>query len=64
MTDQVELYLMGKEYPFARVASSFQPQEGEYVNLLGTTWRVVGRSFTIDDGQARMRCILIVRKAR
>jgi hypothetical protein len=66
MTDRIEIYRTSSQVPFASVASSFQPQKGDLVYVLGATWKVVGLSFAIDDlgDRARMRCNLIVRKAR
>lgn len=49
-----------------RADSSFAPMEGELINISRTTYRIVGRSFTIDHAddpfERQVRCNIIVEK--
>lgn len=62
MEDVVEIWI--GESIIHRQKSSFAPMEGELLNMRGITYRVIGRSFTIDQADnprlAQMRCNLIV----
>ncbi len=66
MNDTVEFYEDGHQRPFLIVNSSFQPNDDDLVNIKKQTWKVIGRSFTVDyadDFQNRkMRCVVIVEK--
>lgn len=67
MSDKLELYFEGKTHPFLTIASSFQPNDGDLINVKGVTYVVLGRSFTIDyAGQAHesVRCNCIVKKQK
>jgi hypothetical protein len=67
MTDTVEFYRDKSAYPFLTIESSFAPVKGDLVNIIGQTWKVLGRSFTVDHGddpmRRAMRCNVIVRAA-
>lgn len=61
---RVEFYKEGVQQPFCGVAAGFQPEEGDLVSIKGETWKVVGRSFSVDyagTANAEMRCNVIVR---
>lgn len=49
-----------------RVDSSFAPMEGELINIKKVTYRVVGRSFTVDHAddvfERQVRCNIIVER--
>ena len=63
-TDRVEFYLDKSLNPMMIHDGSFQPEEGDLINILGTTYQVIGRSFTIDRAGSRdavMRCNVILR---
>ncbi len=67
MSDRVEFYLDKKAQPFCSVASSFQPNDGDLVNIKKVTYVVLGRSFTVDTdgfGLTKMRCNVIVEKVK
>ena len=67
MTDTVEFYREDSYYPFASVDSSFAPNEGDLISIIGETWEVIGRSFSVDNANdprcKAMRCNVIVRAA-
>lgn len=66
MSDRLEFFEVGSASPFLWMESSFQPSEGDLVNILGKTWEVVGRSFSADYADKthrQMRCNVIVRPA-
>lgn len=63
LKNRVEIYRNKSQTPFAAVDSEFQPNDGDLINIQGVTWKVLGRSFTIDDSggpMQRMRCNVIV----
>ncbi|CAB4151308.1 hypothetical protein UFOVP938_36 [uncultured Caudovirales phage] len=65
MNESIEFYLEKHAAPFLVVAASFQPNEGDLINIKKETWKVIGRSFTIDHSllpSRTMRCVLIVKK--
>lgn len=64
MRNCVEFYLGTNAYPFCTVEAEFQPNEGELINIKGCTYRVLGRSFTVDnaDSVRSMRCNVIVKR--
>lgn len=62
MADKLELYFDGKVHPFFTVESSFQPNDDDLINIKGITYKVLGRSFTVDraghaDVSVRCNCI-------
>ena len=64
-SDRIEFYLDGKENPFCIVRSAFQPNDGDLVNIRGITYKVIGRSFTVDragEHDQSARCNVIVEK--
>lgn len=63
-TAYVEFYHIGKQHPFYVVAAAFQPNDGDLVNILKVTYKVVGRSFTVDSPSTgcTMRCNVILEK--
>lgn len=67
MNDKVEFYLGKSHQPFLTLESSFQPEEGDYVNIQKETYLVTDRSFTVDHADSpqlrQMRCNVIVKKA-
>lgn len=64
----IELYRSGVQTPFMRLREcSFQPNEGELINIERVTYEIVGRSFTVDYAGTKnqeMRLNLIVREAQ
>ena len=63
MKDSIEFYLNDSLRPFLIINSSFQPEEGDLVNINNITYKVIGRSFTIDYSETpgrAIRCNLIV----
>lgn len=67
MSDKIEFYLGEKKQPFVTLFSSFQPNDGDLVNIKGVTYVVLGRSFTVDHAGQRdesIRCNVIVKKQR
>lgn len=63
--DVVEIWL--GDTTLLRFQSSFAPEEGELINISKKTYRVVGRSFTIDHSddpfELQARCNVIVEPA-
>jgi len=68
MPDKLEFYLEDKQMPFLTLDSSFQPNDGDLVNIKGVTYEVLGRSFTVDHAdkmaERSIRCNVIVKKQR
>lgn len=67
MKDSVEFYLGANPHPFVAVQASFQPNDGDLVNIKGQTYKVLGRSFCVDYSgtpNAVMRCVVIVEERR
>jgi hypothetical protein len=66
MGDSMEFYLPHEQSPFLRIGSSFQPNDGDLINIRGQTYKVLGRSFTVDYAdsplQRGVRCNVIVQK--
>jgi hypothetical protein len=65
MTDKLEFYFEDKQHPFLTLDSSFQPNDGDLVNIVGVTYEVLGRSFSVDHSatsERSIRCNVIVRK--
>jgi hypothetical protein len=64
-SDRLEIWV-GKALMLA-IDSSFAPLEGELINIKRVTYRVVGRSFTIDQAddsfERQVRCNVIVEPA-
>jgi hypothetical protein len=65
--NKVEFYLGASSYqPFCVVDAEFQPSGGDFVNISGVTYKVTGRSFTVDQADSfterSMRCNVIVEK--
>jgi hypothetical protein len=63
-TDTIEFYEEPSKRPFLIIDSSFQPADGDLVNIEGKTWLVLGRSFTVDYAGKEtqsVRCNVIVR---
>ena len=61
--DTVEFYFADRRHPFLVIDSSFSPDEGELISIKGKTYKVLGRSFSVDQSDTsmrRMRCNLIV----
>lgn len=60
--DVIEMWV--GERTLLRVNSSFAPSEGELINIQKRTYRVVGRSFTVDHAddpfQTQVRCNVIL----
>jgi hypothetical protein len=60
--DIIEIWL--GDQVLLRLNSSFAPMEGELINIKKTTYRVVGRSFSVDHSDdpflSQARCNLIV----
>lgn len=66
MSDCLEFFKVGVKTPFLRIDSAFQPNDGDLVSILGKTWVVVGRSFSVDYADKlhrSIRCNVIVRAA-
>lgn len=63
--DRLEIWL-GDALMLA-LDSSFTPEEGELINIKRVTYRVVGRSFTVDQSddpfERQIRCNVIVELA-
>lgn len=67
MNDRIEFYEDGVATPFLWIESSFQPADGDLISILGKTWEVIGRSFSVDYADRthrQMRCNVIVRAAK
>lgn len=67
MGDSVEFYVKDRQMPFLTVSSSFQPNDDDLINIKKKTWRVIGRSFTVDNSDSSeksMRCNVIVECAK
>lgn len=67
MSDTMEIYVNNHQIPFLIIESSFQPNEGDLINIRKVTYKVVGRSFTVDhaDEPGRsVRCNVIVEERR
>lgn len=66
MSDTVEFYEDGKSRPFLIVDSAFQPNDGDQISIKGATYKVLGRSYSVDyaddSRQKAMRCNVIVAK--
>ncbi len=65
MSDKLEFYLDGKQNAFLTLDSSFQPNDGDLVNIQKVTYKVIGRSFTVDHAgklDKSIRCNVIVEK--
>ncbi len=66
MSDKIEFYLDDRKHPFLTIESSFQPNTRDLVNIKGETYKVLGRSFTVDHAddirQRSIRCNVIVEK--
>lgn len=62
----VEFYLGAAQQPFCIIEAEFQPNDGDFVNIKGCTYKVTGRSFTVDHAdsftQRSMRCNVIVQR--
>lgn len=66
-TDKIELYLEGSYHPFVTADSSFQPNDGDLINIHKVTYEVIGRSFTVDHvnkEEQQVRCNVILRRER
>lgn len=67
MRDKIEFYLGDSIQPFLIMESSFQPNEGDVVSILGVTYDVLGRSFSVDHAdkyaERSIRCNVIVEVA-
>jgi len=57
MKDTVEFYLRDSKQPFLTVESSFQPNDGDLINIRKATYKVLGRSFTVDHAANDNRCM-------
>lgn len=68
MKDIVEFYLEKHTHPFLIVDSSFQPNDGDLISISKVTYKVIGRSFSVDHSDQRssrsMRCNVIVEKVK
>ena len=65
MSDTVEFYHNGSQRPFLVVDSSFQPSDGDVINIKALTYKVIGRSFSVDysgEPRKRVRCNVIIKK--
>lgn len=65
MSDKLEFYFEDKQYPFLMLDSAFQPNDGDLVNIKGVTYKVLGRSFSVDHSgktDQSIRCNVIVEK--
>lgn len=66
MSDTIEFYHDGEKNPFFSLLSSFQPNDGDLMNIRGVTYRVIGRSFTVDHlgdlALQKIRCNVILEK--
>jgi hypothetical protein len=64
MKSRVEFYLAGRNNYFCGVDAEFQPNEGDLVNIRKVTYKVLGRSFTVDHAddvnQTSMCCNVTV----
>jgi len=63
MSDTVEFYENGKQRPFLIVDSAFQPNDDDLISIKGKTYKVLGRSFSVDyvgEPLKAMRCNVIV----
>lgn len=61
MGDRIEFWI-GKSILLA-IDSSFAPVDGDLINIQKITYRVIGRSFTVDYAntpQRQMRCKVIL----
>jgi hypothetical protein len=66
VNDRIEFFEEKEQSPFLWIESAFQPNDGDLVSILGKTWEVVGRSFSVDYADRthrQMRCNVIVRAA-
>lgn len=62
-TDVVEFYRNKVMQPFLCIESSFAPQDNDLINIRGETYKVLGRSFSVDYAgtmQQRVRCNVIL----
>lgn len=66
MKNCVEFYLGASHRPFCVVDAEFQPNDGDFVNIAKVTYKVTGRTFTVDHADSvtkrSMRCNVIVEK--
>lgn len=65
MADKLEFYDGDKQQPFLTLASSFQPNDGDLINIRKVTYKVVGRSFTVDHAgevDESIRCNVILKR--
>jgi hypothetical protein len=64
--NSVEFYLGAAYMPFCTVNAEFQPNDGDFVNIAKVTYKVTGRSFTVDHADSftgrSMRCNVMVEK--
>lgn len=64
---RVEFFMKGVQRPFCIVDAEFQPSTDDLINIEGKTYRVLGRSFTVDYAHApnkSMRCNVIVEEMK
>jgi len=62
-TDRIEFYLNKHQRPFLIVNSSFQPNDGDLISIEKVTYKVLGRSFSVDyarEPDEQVRCNVIV----
>jgi len=65
MNESIEIYFEKHDAPFLVITAAYQPDEGDLINIKKETYKVIGRSFTIDHSllpSRTMRCNLIVEK--
>ena len=65
MNETLEFYLDNSLNPFLVVNTSYQPLDGDLINIKKETFVVIGRSFTVDHSllpSRTMRCNIIVEK--
>lgn len=65
MTSKLEIYRNGEQQPIYITKTEFHPITGDLINILGVTWEVLGRSFTIDmagSPEQSIRCNIIVKE--
>ncbi|GEM_PF-3718179 len=62
--DTIEFYVVGKKGHIAVAESSHAPQKGDHVCILGETYVVAGRSYTVDHArewdQTAVVCVLMI----
>ena len=67
MSDRIEIYRNGEDRPFVVGWSSFQPNDDDLINIRKVTYKVLGRSFTVDRSNEldqQIRCNIIVEEVR